>query len=447
MTRFSISLPRLNLRLRLPRLRPARRRLLPLRLRIAIGSAALVFVLSFSLLFFINIAAINGFARVIHSSGLDWPRTTVLPNGLRLRNTLPPLPAPLAERLAESFARGHLNPIERALLLELQSISLIGLALVAVLGGLGAYWLAGTALRPLRQVSNAARRISVETLDTRLALTGPRDEIKELADAFDAMLARLGETFAQQGRFVANVAHELRTPLAAMRASLEVVTSDPQATLEDYQEMAAAQERALSRLESLVSNMLLLVKSEQPLRTYSDVSLGPLLEEVLQELQPLAEEHGVSLMLENLPDLVVSGDELLLARVFSNLIENAICYNRVGGEVRISGLEAEGQARITVADTGIGIPPEEQGRIFDRFYRVDSSRSRHSGGAGLGLSIVAAIVQQHHGQISLWSEPGRGSIFTVTLPLAQNVLNDGASAALPAPAGPAGRETPALART
>src|SRR5579875_4086143 len=114
MTRCSFLLPRLDLR-RL-RLRPSRRRFLPLRLRIAIGSAALVFVLSFSLLFFINIAAINGFSRIIHSSGLDWPRTTVLPNGTRLRNTLPPLPAPLAERLAESFARGHLNPVERALL-------------------------------------------------------------------------------------------------------------------------------------------------------------------------------------------------------------------------------------------------------------------------------------------------------------------------------------------
>ncbi|WP_376796513.1 sensor histidine kinase [Thermogemmatispora sp.] len=413
MTRFSF--PHLGLRLP-PLRRRARRRFLPLRLRIAIGSAALVFVLSFSLLFFINIAALNGFSRIIHSSGLDWPRT-VVSNGTRLRNTLPPLPAPWAERLAESFARRHLNPVERALLLELQSISLIGLALVAVLGGLGAYWLAGTALRPLRQVSNAARRISVETLDTRLALMGPRDEIKELADAFDAMLARLGETFAQQGRFVANVAHELRTPLAAMRASLEVVTSDPQARLEDYQEMAAAQERALSRLEALVSNMLLLVRSEQPLSTCCEVSLGPLLEEVVQELQPLAQEHGVSLVLENLPDLVVSGDELLLARVFSNLVENAICYNRPGGEVRVNGLEAEGQARISVADTGIGIAPEEQGRIFDRFYRVDSSRSRHSGGAGLGLSIVAAIVQQHHGQISLWSEPGCGSVFTVSLPL------------------------------
>jgi heavy metal sensor kinase len=405
----------------LERARQRGRRLLPLRLRIAIGSAALVFVLSFSLLFFVNIAVINGFSRVIHNSGLDRPRATATSGGVRSRDSGTG-GTPLAERLAESFARGHLNPIERALLLELQSISLIGLALVAVLGGLGAYWLAGTALRPLRRVSSAARRISVDTLDTRLALTGPHDEIKELADAFDAMLARLEETFAQQGRFVASVAHELRTPLAAMRSSLEVVTTDPSASLADYQEMASAQERALTRLESLVSNMLILARSEQPLQVHNEVSLGPLLEEVLHELQMAAQEHQVTLILGNTPDLVVQGDELLLARVFSNLVENGIRYNRLGGEVRVD-IERDGdQARITVADTGIGIPPEEQERVFDRFYRVDCSRSRHSGGAGLGLSIVAAIVQQHHGRVSLWSEPGVGSIFTVRLPLSQALL-------------------------
>jgi heavy metal sensor kinase len=409
-----MSLPRLTL----PWLPRRGRRLFPLRLRIALGSAVLVFVLSFSLLFFVNIAAIRSFSRVIHNVGLDRQRTSATTGSSSwIRAGSGGLPPSLAERIAESFSNGRLNPLERALLSELQSISLIGLALVAALGGLGAYWLAGTALRPMRQVSNAARRISVETLDTRLALTGPQDEIKELADAFDAMLARLGRTFEQQGRFVASVAHELRTPLAAMRANLEVVTTDPDATLDDYKEMAAAQERALGRLESLVSNMLILARSEQPLQARNEVSLGPLLEEVLEELRPAAEAHEVTLSLENAPDLVVQGDELLLARVFSNLVENAICYNRRSGAVRVD-IERDGeQARIIVADTGIGIPPQDQERIFDRFYRVDCSRSRHSGGAGLGLSIIAAIVQQHRGNVTLWSRPGVGSVFTVVLPL------------------------------
>ncbi len=276
--------------------------------------------------------------------------------------------------------------------------------------------MAGLTLRPVRKVSKAAQRISVNTLNTRLALDGPKDEVKELADTFDAMLGRLQQTFDQQSRFVGDVAHELRTPLASLRTNLEVVTTDDNATLDDHREMADAQERALNRLESVVADLLILAKSEQPI-AHIAVSLNALLEEVISELTQRASERDVTIRLISTTEIVIPGNETLLARVFSNLIENGINYNLSGGEVLVMLDRKECLAVVNISDTGIGMSPETQPYIFDRFYRADSSRSRHTGGAGLGLSLVTAIVQQHGGQVGVTSTPNAGSTFTVSLPL------------------------------
>ncbi len=386
-------------------------RRLPLRLRIALLSGALALVVSFTLVLFINAIALDSFHRII------------------LVN--PTLIVQVAKHASQDpnflkdtsfIVKG--NPLERALLLELRTISLIGFGLVALLTSACAYWLAGLTLRPIKRVSEAAKRISASTLDTRLALPGPRDEVKELADTFDSMLERLQSTFEQQGRFVGDVAHELRTPLASLRTNLEVVTSDPQATLEDYREMAATQERALTRLERLVSDLLILARSEQPAdqrHEFADVALWPLLEEVCGDLRQTAEAHDITLELHNERDLdvVARGDAGLLARVFSNLVENGIYYNHPGGKVAVSLDQKASLAIIRIADTGFGIAPEQQPHIFERFYRVDTSPQCRRHGTGLGLSIVSAITQQHDGQVQVESSPGRGSIFTVVLPLPQ----------------------------
>jgi signal transduction histidine kinase len=374
-------------RLRLQHRWQWKKRRLPLRLRLALWSAGLVLVLSFGLLLFINSAAIANFPRVIRGNQVRIDRNTRRPS----------------------------NPLELALFLELRNISLTGLALVAGLGGVGAYWLAGMALRPVRKVSDAARRISANTLDTRLAVGGPKDEVKELADTFDAMLERLERTFEAQGCFVADVAHELRTPLASLRTNLEVVATDSNATLEDYQAMAATQERALTRLERLVADLLILATSEQPLAR-GEVTLGTLLEEVILDLKPVAEAQRVICRLNNEVDVVVHGDSSLLTHVFSNLVENGIYYNHPGGEVAVTLDQKDNWAVVTVADTGIGIEAEQRPHIFERFYRADCSHTRHKRGAGLGLSIVSAIVQQHGGKVQLESTPGKGSTFTVLLP-------------------------------
>jgi heavy metal sensor kinase len=384
---------------------------LPLRLRLALWSAGLVLILSFGLLLFINTTALERFPNIIKFHILTTGKTT---QGGQLSTS--PFPRPVAN----DIYRKSVNPLEFALLLELRNISLVGLAVVAILGGAGAYWLAGMALRPLRRVSEAARRIGADTLDTRLALHGPNDEVKELADTFDAMLERLQGTFELQNRFVADVAHELRTPLASLRTNLEVVASDPQASLDDYRLMAATQERALTRLERLVADLLILATTEQQ-QAHEAVTLASLLEEALWDLEYAASLRQVDIQLVNELEVVVHGNGPLLARAFSNLIENAIYYNHPGGKVIVTIDRKDAWAVVIVADTGIGIPFEKQSRIFDRFYRADCSRARHKGGAGLGLSIVSAIIQQHGGRIQVESTPDTGSTFTVLLPTAADL--------------------------
>jgi len=378
---------------------------LSLRLRLALWSAGLILLLSFFLLLFVNYVALDRFPRIIAGSNVVRARSVVRKQ-VNCNQLVP---------FACQIGRPE-NALERALLLELRNISLLGLVLVAVTGGVAAYWFAGIALRPLRRVSEASKRISAQTLHTRLALDGPNDEVKELADTFDAMLGRLEQTFALQNRFVADVAHELRTPLSSLRINLEVVAADEDTTLDDYRQMVATQERALTRLEHLMADLLLLATNKSLLSEH-EIALGPLLEETLVTLKPLADAAQVTLRRANETDVVVHGNEQLLARAFSNLIENGIYYNHTGGEVVIQSDCKEGWAIVTVSDTGIGIPEEQQASIFDRFYRVDRSRSRHKGGAGLGLSIVEATIQHHGGSVHVASTPGKGSVFTVLLPL------------------------------
>lgn len=385
------------------------KRRLSLRLRLALWSAALVLVLSFGLLLFVNSEALGTFPRIIRSETI-----------LRIKTKQPASfsnGCPTIDPATCIFGRPA-NPLEHALFLELRNISLIGLLLAAILGGAGAYLLAGIALRPVRKVSGAAKKISANTLHTRLALDGPHDEVKELADTFDAMLERLERTFHLQNRFVADVAHELRTPLASLRTNMEVVSVDPEATVEDYRTMAATQERALTRLERLIADLLILATAtgEQPV-TRSSVSVGPLIEDVMGDLQAMACAKEIALQFNGEVEVIVAGNGQLLARVFANLIENAIYYNQRGGKVTIAIDAKEDWAVVKVEDTGIGMSAEQQGHIFERFYRADGSRSRHKGGAGLGLSIVSAIVQQHGGQVQVESSPDIGSTFTVLLPL------------------------------
>ena len=316
---------------------------------------------------------------------------------------------------AISVPREDIPAIVARTLDEVRTISLVALGLTILVGGVGAYLLTGVALRPVSRLSREIVGIDSDKLSRRLLWQGPADEVKQLADAFDKVLEQLERAFTRQGRFAADAAHELRTPLAILRTNLEVVHSDPAATLADYRDMTTTQERILTRLEQLVSDLLLLTREEQD-RNFGEVYLLPLLEEVVADMTPLAQERGVELRLMAESELATRGDEVLLRPIFRNLVDNGIRYNRPGGQVLVNVKVELKWAVIQISDTGIGIPVEEQSQILHRFYRPQASRSRQNGGAGLGLSIVSHLVYLHGGHLEIESTPGVGSTFTVWLP-------------------------------
>lgn len=382
-----------------------------LRWRLTLWMAGLLFVLGFGLTLLINSLT-----------------ATRVPQSLSvlLEPTILPESSPPVATSAITFDQEPLSPsgveessvmqqVQEITIREVRMISLIGVGIFALLGAVGAYWIAHQALRPVQHLSRLAREIRAETLDRRLVLEGPPDEVKELADTFDDMLERLERAFEGQGRFVADAAHELRTPLATLRANLEVIRQDPNANLSDYREMSLTLDRALNRLEKLTEDLLLLAKGEKEI-DMEPVNLEVLLAEAIQELEPLGQAHQVSLNLEIAEEVVLPADAPLLARAISNLIENGIRYNHPGGSVTVGARRVLNEVVIKVKDTGIGIPPDELSHIFERFYRVDRSRSRHRGGSGLGLSITAHIVQLHNGRMQAESTPGEGSSFTIWLP-------------------------------
>jgi len=393
---------------------------LTLRLRLALWSGIAIFTISAALTLFINITALTTTPRYEGLSGPQsaTPEAQAPSDSASSKSSVPPL---AVQPAATEEAKSGISPLDVALIQEnvlnrVRQISLAGLGLVAVMGGLAAYWITGLALRPVHTVSAAAQQISARSLDKRLAIAGPNDELKKLADAFDAMLDRLQQAFEQQSNFAADAAHELRTPLSTLRTNLEVIQSDPEATIDDYREMAEAFERSLPRLEKLVEDLLLLAQGETGIN-FEEVALGDLVEELLSELTPLAQEKNVLLQFTGESEVIIRCDIALLRRAISNMIENGIYYNRPGGNVRIVLEQREKWVYLCIVDTGVGIPPENLDLIFNRFYRGDSSRSCRKGGAGLGLSIAAHIIQLHGGQIQVESKPGFESTFTISLPV------------------------------
>jgi len=311
--------------------------------------------------------------------------------------------------LAEEQARAET-------LARLRYFSILGF-FALVLGGvaIGSY-AADRALRPITQMAAVARRIGSHNLQERIALKGGDDELKQLADSFDDMVERLDRAFAQQRQFVADASHELRTPLTALQLTVDGVRSDPNATEEDYRQVAASAAEATERMRRLVDDMLALAERDQPL-PHGRVALSSLAESVVDEMEPLAARRRITVSAAVPGTAVAVGDQLSLRRALTNLVENAIRYNREGGSVAVEGAAAPaGYVAVAVRDDGIGIPQDARAHVFDRFYRVDKSRSRAEGGSGLGLSIVAKIVREHGGRVELDSEVGRGTRFVLTLP-------------------------------
>lgn len=411
-------------------------RRLSLRQTLALWSGGLLFALGVVLVVFINVVAPLSLAGT-GSSPHVMAKSLSLKQASEsiLRPETPQDPSitvvkPVDEASIENgFASPQMSEVtvtvaevQAGVLQRVRLISGLGLLLVALIGAVGTYWIAARALAPLRQISLAAHKITEKTLNTRLALEGPNDELKIFSDAFDTMLDRLEHAFERQMRFVSDVAHELRTPLTTMRTYLDVLTATIDSTVDGPRFVAdgsrstiEAIERGIDRMNRVIDDLLILA-SEDRLIDCEEVSLGPLLEDVVLDLSPLAAQYEVKVRFSGSAALTIMGKPALLARVFGNLIENGIRYNRSGGEVRIDLHEEEGWVVTTVEDTGEGILPEHVERIFDRFYRSERVRSGNQPSFGLGLSIVEHIVRKHGGHLQVESSPGSGSRFVVRWP-------------------------------
>ena len=299
----------------------------------------------------------------------------------------------------------------------LRNYSIIGICCLIALGGVSIYFLSRMMLKPVDRVSSLAARISSTNLKERINYAGPDDEIKRLADTFDGMLGRLENAFDSQKQFLQDASHELRTPIAIAQTNIEVLEMDNKATVKDYERLKDIMKMNLERMSTLSEKLLLLSESEQGKTNWSIVELAPLLAELTTEFKTKVSESGISLELAPIEKSIpVFGDAFRLKQAFVNLVDNAIKYNRPGGEVKISARADDAQIVVEVKDSGIGISQADQQRIFERFYRVDKSRSRAQGGSGLGLAIVRKIAEEHGGTVSVESTMGEGSTFRITLP-------------------------------
>ncbi|MFI5251061.1 MAG: sensor histidine kinase [Bacteroidota bacterium] len=288
----------------------------------------------------------------------------------------------------------------------------------------GGIYLANKSLLKVNRVIEAAKLLTADRLDDRLPEQEVPDEIGRLISTFNEMIARLDFSFKQMKQFSADASHELRTPLAVIRAQLEQALDD-KASLSEVREIAANCLDEIMHMSILVDHLLLLAKADahQEVVLKNPVQLGSLIRDLFDESVMLASPRSINVVLRQVEDVVILGDTQRLRQMILNLIDNAIKYNHVRGEIALSLMRDDRMAKILVSDTGIGIPATELPRIFDRFYRVDKARSKSYGGVGLGLSIVKWTVEAHGGRISVASELGKGTTFTIFMPVVQE--NDG----------------------
>ncbi|GAB4212279.1 MAG: hypothetical protein OHK0022_47920 [Roseiflexaceae bacterium] len=308
---------------------------------------------------------------------------------------------------------GHLDASIAAFRSSVIALGVFGIA-AALAGG---WAIAGRALRPIAQLTEAARTIA-EARDTshRVATPPHQDELHHLAETFNTMLASLEESVRAQQRFVADASHELRAPLTAIQANLELLRRRGDLPATEQDELLGEVEREAGRLTRLVADLLALARADAGASIRrAPVDLDAVVLETFQTARPLAQ--GQRLSLEPFEPLQVAGDADRLRQLVLILLDNALKYTPVGGSVVLGLCEQEGQASIVVRDTGMGIAAADLPLVFERFYRADPVRSRNPSGTGLGLSIARWIVTQHGGTIALESAPGQGTTVTVRLPL------------------------------
>lgn len=394
-----------------------------LRIRMALLYGGLVFLVGLSLLFTAVVLVRHALASLPFFSA---PGTITVhdANGAVIHEVAPSELGAQAQKEAVNYLLGT---------------GLLYFGIIVIIGATGGYLLARQALRPLAQLTRTARKMSTETLDQRIDLGGPHDELRELADTFDEMLARLNHAFDSQRMFVANASHELRTPLASLKALTETLRDgaleDPPAA----ERFLNSMETEIDALTQMVQELLELsrIESGQAALRLAPAAVAQIITPSVERLRPQAERNGLNLQVviaEDTPPVLADVERM--QQVVSNLVHNAIKFTPPGGSITVRAQQGrDGQipasARKTrplvsggwpvviveVADTGMGIPARDLPRVFERFYKAD--RARGSGGAGLGLSIAHHLVEGHGGHIWVESEEGEGSTFFFSLPLAE----------------------------
>ncbi len=304
---------------------------------------------------------------------------------------------------------------------NLFSIFLLLIPVVFVISVVGGFFLAKKSLRPVDEITRTARKITATNLRERIHVNNPEDEIGRLTETLNDMIGRLEASFEQVQQFSMDASHELRTPLTIMRGEIELALRGNKKTASYKKTLASLLEEVL-RMTSIIEGLILLAKADSgnAKMEKKPTRLDSLVSEIREDADILAEQKKISVSISRLDEITVMGDPVRLRQLMLNLVDNAIKYTPEGGQVTLSLQRLNGDANFTVEDTGIGIPPRDIKRIFDRFYRVDKSRSRLPDGLGLGLSISKWVAEAHGGRLLAESRVGSGSRFTVILPAVSN---------------------------
>ena len=335
-----------------------------------------------------------------------------LTNPANLRN----LPA---DNWSYNVAAQH--EIARDALARLRTQYAIALGAMTGLSVVLGWAVAGRVLRPLKRITATAQRVSQDNLDERIDLQGPRDELKELADTFDGMLARLSAAFASQRRFVANASHELRTPLTVIRTELEVTLADPNATTAELRTMGETVRDATLATERLIQALLTLARSQGGVVRRDPFDLAEAARLALAQTGSEAAARHLD-MRPTLDPAPVRGDRRLLERLVANLVENAVRHNRDGGAVEVRTSSAAGGSVVEVRNDGEPIPPGALHSLLEPFQRLD--RGARGDGVGLGLSIVRSVAEAHDGSVELRAQPAGGLVVRVSLPGREGAISD-----------------------
>jgi len=362
-----------------------------------------------------------GYALVRHN--LDAPRGDVRA-ALRRLGLTPPSGAPFFGRplqfnpgspeasVADAVRAQLRNDALHKLLVEY----LLALGVMTMVSVAAGWLLAGRALRPLRDITATARRVSGQNLGERIGLRGPADELKQLADTFDGMLARLDSAFASQRHFVANASHELRTPLAIMRTEIDVALADPDASAEELRATGEAIRETIDRCERLIEGLLTLARSEGATPRADEVELAAIAADCITDMRARAREAGVE-VIPKLEHAWTRGSQPLIERLIANLLDNGIRYNVAGGRLHVATSVAMGRARLMVSNGGPRIDPADADTLTEPFRRLD----RGTGGFGLGLSIVRSVAEAHGGTVEVLAPAAGGLQVRIELPAITHV--------------------------